>query len=218
MVLDGRVRINGALITELGAAVDPALDRVDVDGTRVHLPEVRWVRFHKPSGVLCTAEDTHGRRTIYHLLPREYRTLRYVGRLDLETEGLLLLTNDGDTANRLQHPLYQVEREYEVCVDGVPSKEDIALLRGGVMLSDGPARPLRVEVAPPAKDRGNLTLVMTEGRKREVRRLLYAVGLTVVTLKRVRFGPVELGDLPAGKWETLSERDVRALGECTTDA
>ena len=109
MVLDGRVRVNGAVVTELGTTVDAIRDHVELDGTSVRLPDARWIRFHKPAGVLCTTEDTHGRRTIYDVLPDEYRGLRYVGRLDLETEGLLLLTNDGDVAHRLQHPRYQVE-------------------------------------------------------------------------------------------------------------
>lgn len=218
MVLDGRVSVNGTVLTELGTPVDPTLDRVEVDGTPVLLPEARWIRFHKPTGVLCTAVDTRGRRTIYDVLPDEYRSLRYVGRLDLETEGLLLLTNDGDVANRLQHPRHQVEREYEVRVQGVPSKKDLARLRAGVMLDDGLARPIRVESAAPGKGCGNLTLVMTEGRKREVRRLMYSVGYPVVTLRRVRFGPVKLGQLPPGEWETLSSPDVLALRKCVEDA
>ncbi len=213
MVLDGRVRLNGTVLTELGTTVDPTVDRVEVDGTPVRLRPARWIRFHKPAGVLCTAEDTHGRRTIYDVLPDEHRELRYVGRLDLETEGLLLLTNDGDVANWLQHPRYQVEREYEVRVQGVPSKKDIARLRAGVMLEDGLARPVRLEVSAPTEEFGNLTLVMTEGRKREVRRLMYAVGFPVVTLRRVRFGPVKLGNLPSGKWEALSSHDILALGK-----
>ncbi len=218
MVLAGRVRVNGTVLTELGTTVDPTLDQVEVDGSAVRLPEARWIRFHKPIGVLCTAEDTHGRRTIYDVLPDEYSSLRYVGRLDLETEGLLLLTNDGDVANRLQHPRYQVEREYEVCVEGVPSKKDIAGLRAGVMLDDGLARPIRLESGTPTEGCGNLTLVMTEGRKREVRRLMYAWGYPVVNLKRVRFGPVELGRLPTGEWETLGAHDVLALGQCVQES
>ena len=218
MVLDGRVRVNGTVVTELGTKVDPTLDRVEVDGTPIRLSEARWIRFHKPAGVLCTAKDTHGRRTIYDLLPREHSSLRYVGRLDLDTEGLLLLTNDGDIANRLQHPRYKIEREYEVSVRGVLSKKDLARLRVGVVLDDGLARPVRIEVAAPVEEYGKLTLVMTEGRKREVRRLMYAVGYPVVTLRRVRFGPVKLGKLPSGKWETLSSHDVLALEKCAADA
>ena len=217
MVLEGRVSVNGTVVTELGTKVEPSRDRVEVDGVPVRLPDPLWIRFHKPAGVLCTAVDTHGRRTIYDLLPREHRTLRYVGRLDLETEGLLLLTNDGDIANRIQHPRYQVEREYDLSVRGVPSKKDVARLREGVQLDDGLARPIRVEVAAPVDGCGKLTLVMTEGRKREVRRLMYAVGYPVVTLVRVRFGPVKLGGLPVGEWEALSSHDVMALAKCAED-
>lgn len=218
MVLEGRIRINDRVVTELGTTVDPIGDRVEVDGTPVAIADSRWIRFHKPAGVLCTAEDTHGRRTIYDVLPDEYRGLRYVGRLDVETEGLLLLTNDGDVANRLQHPRYQVEREYEVSVQGVPSEKDIFRLRAGVTLEDGIARPTRVEVAEPVGGKGNLTIVMTEGRKREVRRLFFAVGYPVVTLRRVRFGPVTLGNLRVGQWETLSPEDVSSLEKCGEEA
>ena len=218
MVLDGRVRINGTVLTELGTTVDPSQDLVEADGTRVRLPDARWIRFHKPFGVLCTAVDTHGRRTIYDVLPDECSSLRYVGRLDLETEGLLLLTNDGDVANRLQHPRHQVEREYEMRVRGVPSKMDIARLRTGVMLDDGLARPIRLESGSPTEGCGSLTLVMTEGRKREVRRLMYAWGYPIVSLKRVRFGPVELGHLSAGEWETLGAQDVLALRKCVAES
>ncbi len=217
MVLEGRVRINGTVVTELGTKVEPFRDRVEVDETQVRLPDARWIRFHKPAGVLCTAIDTHGRRTIYDMLPREHSTLRYVGRLDLDTEGLLLLTNDGDIANRLQHPRYEVEREYEVSVKGVPSKEDLERLRAGVMLDDGLARPVRVEVVPPVEQNGKLTLVMTEGRKREVRRLMYALGYPVVKLTRVRFGPVKLGNLSPGEWEAVDSKDVVALRKCAEE-
>jgi 23S rRNA pseudouridine2605 synthase len=217
-VREGRVRVNGALVTELGTKVAPFRDRIKVDGEEVRLPDAVWVRFYKPAGALCTAMDTHGRHTIFDFLPREHATLRYVGRLDLDTEGLLLLTNDGDIANRLQHPRYQVEREYEVSVRGVPSRKDLARLRAGVVLDDGLARPVRVEPGAPVEDHGHLTLVMTEGRKREVRRLMYALGYPVVTLTRVRFGPVKLGKLSPGEWEILRPRDVAALRECAEEA
>ena len=218
MVLDGRVRVNGTIVTELGTTVDPSRDLVEADGKRVRASAACWIRFHKPVGLLCTAVDTHARRTIYDVLPEEYSSLRYVGRLDLETEGLLLLTNDGDVANRLQHPRYQVEREYEVRVEGMPSKKDIDRLRAGVMLDDGLARPIRLESGTPTEGCGNLTLVMTEGRKREVRRLMYAWGYPVVNLRRVRFGPVRLGRLPTGEWETLGPGDVLALGKCVQES
>ncbi|HIF07562.1 MAG TPA: rRNA pseudouridine synthase [Gemmatimonadetes bacterium] len=215
MVLEGWVRINGNVVSELGTKVDPDKDHVEVGGKTVRLREITWIRFHKPIDVLCTAEDTHGRKTLYDLLPDEHRALRYVGRLDLDTAGLLLLTNDGDLANRLIHPRYRVEREYEVSVEGVPSLKDIARLRGGIKLRDGLARPKRVEAYEPVNENGNLTIVMTEGRKREVRRMMYELGYPVVTMRRVRVGPVSLGDLPPGEWEPLSPEEVAALKRST---
>lgn len=214
LVEEGRVRINGVVTTELGTKVDPDRDTVEVDGESISLPVRRWIRFHKPAGVLTTVEDTHGRATIYDVLPGEYGALRYVGRLDMETEGLLLLTNDGDLANRLQHPRAQVEREYEARVQGMPTEKVIERLRQGVELDDGWARPRRVDVGRPEEGCGTLRLVLTEGRKREVRRLLEAVGHRVVALRRVRFGPIRLGYLPVGEWEELDDEDIQALERC----
>jgi pseudouridine synthase len=217
LVEDGRVRINGTVTTELGTRIDPDRDRIEVDGEAVSLPAPRWIRFHKPAGVLTTVEDTHGRPTIYDRLPPDCRALSYVGRLDMPTEGLLLLTNDGDLANRLQHPSLQVEREYEARVKGIPTDKTLGRLRQGVDLEDGFARPARVDPGRPEGAYGTLTLVLTEGRKREVRRLLEAVGHPVAALRRVRFGPIRLGYLPVGEWEALSDEDIKALERCVED-
>ena len=217
LVEAGRVSLNGVVATRLGTQVDPDRDTVEVDGEPVALPSTRWVRFHKPAGVLSTAEDTHGRPTIYDVLPGDFGALRYVGRLDLETEGLLLLTNDGDLANRLQHPRSRVEREYEARVRDIPTSRVIERLRKGVELEDGWARPVRVDPGRPEEGCGTLRLVLTEGRKREVRRLLEAVGHPVVALRRVRFGPIRLGYLPVGKWEELDEEEVQTLERCVED-
>lgn len=218
LVEEGRVTINGVVTTEPGTRVDPTADRVRVDGTHVSIQTRRWIRFHKPPGVVTTVEDTHGRPTIYDRLPDECRTLRYVGRLDMATEGLLLLTNDGDLANRIQHPRNQVEREYEARVQRVPTAQTIDRLRRGIELEDGFARPTRVDAGQPDGIYGTLTLVLTEGRKREVRRLLEAVGHPVVTLRRVRFGPIRLGYLPVGAWEALSEEEIQTLERSVGDA
>ncbi len=217
LVEEGRVTVNGVVTTELGISVDPDRDFVTVDGETAALPVRRWVRFHKPAGVLTTVEDTHGRPTIYDRLPPEFSPLKYVGRLDMPTEGLLLLTNDGDLANRLQHPSSQVEREYEARVKGIPTEKTLQRLREGVDLEDGFARPTRVDPGRPDGRYGTLTLVLTEGRKREVRRLLEAVGHPVAALRRVRFGPIRLGYLPVGEWEELSDEDIQALEGCVED-
>ncbi len=209
----GRVRVNGEVVTELGSKIVPGRDSVSLDGRPVVLPEIRWVAFHKPPGVLCTRRDPHGGTTVYDILPEDMSGLWYVGRLDLETEGLLLLTNEGKASHGLLHPSREVEREYAARVKGVPTPETLRHLMRGVTLEDGPARAKHAELLERGAEEGWLKLVLVEGRKREVRRLLGAVGHAVVRLIRVRFGPIELGDLARGTWRTLSEEERRVLVE-----
>jgi 23S rRNA pseudouridine2605 synthase len=211
MISAGRVRVNGEVVTELGVKVDPASDRVEVNGREVGLARPRWIAFHKPRGVLTTRSDTRGRRTVYDVLPEDARGLRYVGRLDRSTEGLLLLTNQGDLANRLLHPSGEVEREYRAWVVGTPSADAVRRIQQGVELEDGRARAKRVRVVTERDGRSLVELVLVEGRKREVRRLLEAVGHPVRRLQRVRFGSLRLGRLRAGEWRELSKDEVRAL-------
>jgi 23S rRNA pseudouridine2605 synthase len=207
----GRVRVNGVVADELGVRVDPARDRVELDGEVVTLPPRRWILFHKPAGVLTTRRDPHGGRTVYDALPAELSALRYVGRLDRDTEGLLLLTNDGEAAHALQHPSGEVEREYWAEVEGVVSSGTLERLLRGVELEDGLARPKAVELLLAGRERSTVRLVLAEGRKREVRRLLLEVGHPVVRLRRLRFGPIHLGALPVGAWRELDGRELAAL-------
>jgi 23S rRNA pseudouridine2605 synthase len=207
----GRVTVNGTVVRELGARVVPGRDSVALDGVPVVSASKRWVAYHKPPGVLTTRRDPHGGRTIYDDLPSDAAGLRYVGRLDRDAEGLILLTNDGDLAHALQHPSGEVEREYRLEVAGTVTERERRTLLAGVELEDGLARPRRVELKGGDGIRSTLTLVLTEGRKREVRRLLSAVGHPVLRLQRVRFGPVALGDLPRGGWRALGDREVEAL-------
>lgn len=209
----GRVRINGEVVTTLGVRVDPERDAVEVDGEEVTVPPARWILLHKPEDVLTTRKDPHGRRTVYDLLPEELHSLRYVGRLDRDTRGLLLLTNQGDAIHRLLHPSYEVEREYVAAVKGRPRPETVERLLSGVPLEDGPTRADRVEVIEETTEGARVALVLREGRNREVRRLLAAVGHPVRSLARRRFGPVRLGDLSEGRWRDLTEAEVRALLE-----
>ena len=213
MMVAGRVRVNGVLVSELGSRLDPYRDLVEVDGKVVELPPIRWVMLHKPPGTLTSRKDSEGRRTIYELLPDELRGLYYVGRLDRDTTGLLLLTNDGEVAHRLLHPSSEVEREYLAIVSGrVGAKVKARLLRG-VELDDGPARAVRLEVLEGGDRETRLTLVLREGRKREVRRLFDVVGHAVQDLTRVRFGPITLGGLKLGKWRDLTDDEVLTLAE-----
>ena len=213
LIAGGRVKVNGR-VAVLGDKVDPTTDEVEVDGVRVNLdPNVRYYALHKPAGVVTTLRDPQGRPSVRDLLPADGPRVFPVGRLDRETEGLLLLTNDGELANRLTHPRYGVEKEYLAEVDGRPGPRHVAALRRGVDLDDGPARPASVRIVDARGDRGQLRVVMTEGRKREVRRMLAAVGLPVVRLVRLRVGPVTLGALRPGSHRELSVEEVRGLAE-----
>ena len=211
LIVEGRVTVNGT-VAILGDRADPEQDDVEVDGLSVNLdPNVRYYALHKPVGVVTTMRDPQGREDVRGYLPPDGPRVFPVGRLDRDTEGLLLLTNDGELANALMHPRFGVEKEYLAEVDGVPTAKHLGRLRRGVQLDDGDARAKRARAAGRAGERGAIRLVMTEGRKREVRRLLAAVGLPVVRLVRVRVGPVRLGDLPPGERRELTHEEVVAL-------
>ena len=210
LIVAGRVRINGSTVTELGTRVDPQEDVVELDGETIRLDAPRWVLYHKPAGVLTTRSDPGGGRTVYDELPDDMAGLRYVGRLDRGTEGLLLFTNEGDVLHRLTHPSFEVEREYWAKVKGTPDSATLERLCRGVMLEDGPAKARRAwhpRGAPPDEMR----LILTEGRKREVRRLLLEVGHPVLRLRRERYGPVQLGTLEVGAWRVLTETERQQI-------
>lgn len=212
--MGGRVKVNGTVVRELGTRVDVERDEVSVDGVVAVLAAPRWVVFFKPRGLLTTEKDPGGGKTIYDVLPADFAGMRYVGRLDRETEGLLLLTNDGDLAHRITHPSYEVEREYHVRTRKTLDRGQVVRLLKGVELEDGPARARRVEHTTSQ----SVTLVLTEGRNREVRRMMDAVGHPGVDLRRVRYGPVELGNLEAGQWRELEASEVAALRALTKSA
>ena len=211
LIAAGRVRVNGAVAT-LGDKVDPAIDQVDVDGVRLNLdPSLSYFALHKPAGVVTTMNDPSGRPDIRPFIPPASRGVVPVGRLDRDTEGLLLLTNDGELAHRLMHPRFGIEKEYLAEVEGSPSASDLARLRSGVEIEDGLARAAAVRVVGASGARAQLRLVLTEGRKREVRRMLAAVELPVVRLVRLRVGPITLGRMRPGEVRELTAAEVRAL-------
>jgi pseudouridine synthase len=211
LIVEGRVTVDGE-VAILGDRAEPLEDEVRVDGAIVNLdPNVRYYALHKPAGVVTTMRDPQGRTDIRGFLPEDGPRVFPVGRLDRDSEGLLLLTNDGDLANALTHPRYGVEKEYLAEVEGTPTSRHLAQLKRGRELEDGPAHAKEARVAARAGDRGAIRIVMTEGRKREVRRLLAAVGLPVTRLVRVRVGPVRLGRLAPGEIRELTDEELLAL-------
>jgi 23S rRNA pseudouridine2605 synthase len=210
IVLSGRVEINGEVVLDLGRRVDPQQDRLAVDGIRVVLDTRRryWL-LNKPAGVVTTASDERGRPTVVELVPDDPRVYP-VGRLDLETEGLLLLTNDGDLAHRLMHPRYGVHKRYLAEVEQLPPGT-VARLTRGVRLEDGPARAERARIVGRSGRRQMLEIDMVEGRNREVRRLLDAVGAPVRRLVRTSMGPLRLTGLAPGEHRPLTPEELRKV-------
>ncbi len=210
-IREARVTVDGRP-AELGMRVDPRKNEVRVDGRVVRPRRNRTIVFHKPRGVTTTRSDPHAVRCLPDLLPEAFLDLFPVGRLDRETEGLLLLTNDGALAQRLAHPSNEVPRVYRAVVEGAPDERTLEKLRRGV--TDRGER-LRVDgvhrISAPGADRTELELVLHRGRKREIRRMLRAVGHPVERLIRIRFGPVALGDLEPGAWRELSATERREL-------
>lgn len=210
LIREGRVRV-GRRVARLGDRVDPVADRITVDGVPVPAhPELRYFALNKPRGVTTTMRDPHAARSVADFIPEGPRAFP-VGRLDRESEGLVLLTNDGELANRLQHPRYGVEKEYLVEVEGSVPRGAIRRLATGVELEDGVARALRVEGVQRGAGKSALTLVMGEGRKREVRRMMEALGHPVRRLVRVRIGPVGMGGLRPGQVRSLTPEEVARL-------
>lgn len=214
LIMEGRVTLNGAKVTEMGLQVRPG-DTVAVDGKPVR-PEAEkhYIAYYKPIGEVTTVSDPEGRATVMDRFRGYPVRLFPVGRLDYDSEGLLLLTNDGDLMNRMLHPSREVGKTYLVKVSNEVTQEEVFRLRKGVMLDDGrmtsPAKVqlLRVETFDSA-----VLVTIHEGRNRQVRRMFEAIGHSVVTLKRVGFGPIMLGDLPRGQWRRLTDDEVRKLKE-----
>jgi 23S rRNA pseudouridine2605 synthase len=211
LIRAGRVRVNG-VVAELGARVDPEADLVEVDGVAIGIrPGLVHYLLNKPAGVLTTASDPFGRPTVLDLVPDRPRVVP-VGRLDLETEGLLILTNDGELTQRLTHPSFGIEKEYLAHVEGTPSRGALRRLREGVELEDGVTAPAKVSLLGP----GLVRLTIHEGRNRQVRRMCAAVGHPVRRLARVRIGPLRDSHLAPGEWRPLTVAEVRSLEAAVT--
>ncbi len=210
LIEHGRVEVDKRTILELGTRVDAQTQEIRVDGNRVHIQRRVYFMLNKPTGVVTTNSDPSGRTRVIDLIDTRER-LFSIGRLDRTSEGLLLLTNDGDLANRLAHPRYGIEKTYHVEVDGQPTIDVIAQLRKGVHLAEAFVRVDRVKIKRRTKNGAVLEMILSEGRNREIRRVLAKIGHKVRTLRRVAMGPVRLGEMPVGAYRELTREEVRKL-------
>jgi 23S rRNA pseudouridine2605 synthase len=209
LIREGKVRVDGKVAT-IGTKVDLATQRVTVGRQVIEKPRLRWMAFHKPMGVVTTASDEQGRRTVYDVLPNA-KGLAYVGRLDVNTTGLLLLTTDGDAIHRLTHPKYRVARRYTALVHGRPTEEVAHLVQQPVAIDGRPVVTDQVRVRPGNQGRSIVDVTLREGRNRVVRRWAEALGLKVERLARLQYGPVRLGDLPVGEARLLTPKEEDAI-------
>lgn len=212
IILAGRVRVNGEVAAELGTTIDPATDRVEVDGIRLAAPSVQtYIALNKPTGVVSTASDPQGRTTVLDYVSEIDTRLYPVGRLDYDSEGLIILTDDGDLAMRLTHPRHDVEKEYRAFVRGDVPDPVLWRLSRGIDLDGQQTAPARFMVEERREAGTWISVILHEGRNRQIRRMAAEVGLDIVRLIRVRIGTLHLGDLPSGAWRDLSAAEVAAL-------
>lgn len=212
LILAGRVTLDGQTVTELGVKVDPAAHEIAVDDVPIGAPERKvYFLFNKPRGCVSTAHDDRGRRTVLDYFRDVPERIYPVGRLDFDTQGLLLLTNDGTLMNGLLHPRYEVEKTYEADYDGDLTPEKQELLRRGIRLDDGMTAPAQLEILPTSSGRKRAALTIHEGRNRQVRRMFAAVGCDVRRLRRVRFAGLTLAGVKEGTWRALTSKEVAAL-------
>jgi 23S rRNA pseudouridine2605 synthase len=211
IILEGRVTVNGQVKSELGARINPAQDKVAVDGKVLRSRRKLYVVLNKPPGYICSRKDPLNRRSAMDLLPREWESLYSVGRLDYKSDGLIFFTNDGDFSLRLTHPRYGIRKKYLATVNGKLSADQIKLMTRGILDAGENLKAERVRVLKEAGAVSVVEVTMSEGKNREVRRLFQSLGLTVARLQRVQIGPIKLGELPKGRWRTLTEPEIKSL-------
>lgn len=203
----GRVAVNGKIVRELGTKVDPEKDIISVDGKTIDKARLVYIAFHKPLYSITSKSDPQGRPTIMDFLPPEFKDLHPVGRLDWNTEGLLILTNDGELTFQLTHPSHEIKKTYLVWTDKKVGEKDLEKLSAGIDLEDGPTAPAVARLLEP----GLIELTIHEGRNRQVRRMMGALNLPVNRLKRVSLGNIKLRDLPEGKYRFLNPQEIKRL-------
>jgi 23S rRNA pseudouridine2605 synthase len=211
IILDGRVTVNGEPVRVLGTKIDPLHDEVAVDGMPVKVRRKLYIALNKPAGYLCSRKDPLNRRTVGDLLPKEWSNLYPVGRLDFHTEGLLFLTNDGGFCLQLTHPRYGIPKKYVVAVEGRLEAERLGALTRGTFEGGEKLKAERARLLSASNSRSVVEVELTEGKNREVRRLFESQSLKVTHLRRTQIGRIKLGDLPAGKWRTLTGPEIKSL-------
>ena len=212
LIQSGKISINGETCYDLSRQIDPASDKVLYQAKEVKQKRGNlYIMLNKPVNYLVTAKDDFGRKTVFELLPDEDLHLFPIGRLDLKSEGLLLLTSDGDFANEIMHPRYKLPKVYKVSVKGSINKNQIEQLRQGVEIDGRKTLPARVYIKNRKSDQTQLRIVIREGRKRQIRKMISFIGSEVIRLKRTQIGKVKLGDLPSGRWRYLTNGEIRSL-------
>jgi 23S rRNA pseudouridine2605 synthase len=211
IILAGRVRVNGQVVQTLGARIEPGRDSVEVDGRPLKPRRKLYVALNKPPGFLCTRSDPFHRRIASDLLPVEWRHLSTAGRLDRDSEGLIFLTNDGDFALRLTHPRYSVRKTYRATVEGKVQPPMLHKFLAGIEDAGETLKAEKARLISANNSHSVVELELGEGRNREVRRLFSSQGLNVTRLQRIQIGRIKLGELPVGKWRTLTEPEIKSL-------
>jgi 23S rRNA pseudouridine2605 synthase len=211
LILEGRIRINGRIVSEVGSKADPNRDTITCDHRPITIEEKVYILLNKPAGYVTTLSDPQGRSVVSDLVADIPLRLFPVGRLDLETEGALLMTNDGELGNAILHPRYEVNKTYEATVIGSPAEEKLNLLRQGITIDDVQTRPAKIRVLKRHKERTHVEIIIHEGKKRQVRKMFQAISHRVLHLKRTAYGNLRLGALPVGKYRILSPNDLKSI-------
>lgn len=212
LIKEGKVRVDGKVVTEMGTKVDPDAQDIECDGIHVAVREKKiYILLHKPAGFLSTVNDPQGRPIVTDLLPQVKERVYPVGRLDLDTEGALLLSNDGELAQKILHPSHEVNKTYVAKVKGKPNTKKLAALSRGITLEGRKTWPADIEVLQTEPQATTIKIIIHEGRKRQVRKMFDAVGHPVLQLKRTAYGQLELGDLRPGKYRFLSPEDIKMI-------
>jgi len=212
LILQGKVRVNGNKVTELGLSVDPERDRVEFEGKPIKAPEQKvYIMFNKPVGCVSTCHDDRGRKTVLDYIKGIDSRIYPVGRLDFTTEGLLLLTNDGQLAYKLTHPRHEIGKRYYAVINSLLTAEDVKTLERGVFIDGGKTAPVQIKIMKAVSDRTEFTIILKEGRNRQIRKMFEAIGKEVVFLKRISVGDINLDKLKSGEYRFLTQSEIDYL-------